>query len=858
MRPHLLLLTLGLFACERTDPTGKDGTTGDVTEPAVDSDADGFPADEDCNDGDAAIFPDANELCDGIDNDCDGVVDEDVTDTWYADTDGDGFGDPTTSEAACTAPEGFVPDATDCDDTDPDSFPGGIEVCDDRDNDCDTDVDEGVGSTWYADVDDDGYGDALVSVVACEAPEGYIADNTDCNDVEATAYPGATEVCDELDNDCDTDVDEGVQDTFYIDDDNDGWGAIDVTTEACTEPAGYATNPGDCDDDDDTVHPDATEVCNGQDDDCDALVDDDDSSLDTSTATSFYTDADSDGYGDPTTGSIACTAPSGTVSDGSDCDDTDSAVNPAATEVCNDQDDDCDTLVDDDDSSLDTTTATTWYTDADSDGYGLTSSATLACDAPSGSVSDDGDCDDTDSAVNPAATEVCNEVDDDCDTLVDDADSSLDSSSTTTWYVDTDGDGYGAASTASSSCEAPTAGVADGGDCDEGDVAIHPGATEVCDGDDNDCDGDVDDDDSSLDTSTASTVYADSDGDGYGDPTTSDVACSPGSGWTSDNTDCDDDDASANPGETEVVDGVDNDCDGVGYDGTYNPAGDTTLTADAYEYTDFTIGSGVTVTVTGSDVLEVYVLGTADVQGALELVGEDGEDTAGFLSSNRAGGAGGGGGGASGGNGSSYYAGTGTAGSGTGGGGLANSSGVGGGGGGGGHATAGDAGDDGVCPSSRCGSTYTVPGGSAGAAVGTGTATLTAGSGGGGGGYGVADNCDGAGGGGGGGAVYLFADVLSVSGSIDVSGGDGGREPSGLDGGAGGGGSAGTLWLEALTSITVTGALYAEGGLGGTTSVGSSSAVPGAGGDGSDGYIWLDAPSVSDSGATVSPAWAVP
>jgi hypothetical protein len=111
----------------------------------------------------------------------------------------------------------------------------------------------------------------------------------------------------------------------------------------------------------------------------------------------------------------ACVQPSGTATDATDCDDAAAAVNPGATEVCNGIDDDCDALVDDADSSVDTATGSTWYADSDSDGYGDAGAGNAACVQPSGTVSDDQDCDDTDATVNPAAAEVCNGSDDDCD-----------------------------------------------------------------------------------------------------------------------------------------------------------------------------------------------------------------------------------------------------------------------------------------------------------------------------------------------------------------------------------------------------------------------------------------------------------
>jgi hypothetical protein len=167
-------------------------------------------------------------------------------------------------------------------------------------------------------------------------------------------------------------------------------------------------------------------------------------------------------------------------------------VNPGATEVCNGIDDDCDADIDDADSSLDTSSATTWYVDGDSDGYGGTST-TLACSQPSGTTATSTDCDDGAAAVNPGATEVCNGVDDDCDTDVDDDDSSLDLSTADTWYADSDLDGYGDATSTTLACDEPSGYSDDDSDCDDGDSDINPAATEVCNGYDDDCDGVADD-----------------------------------------------------------------------------------------------------------------------------------------------------------------------------------------------------------------------------------------------------------------------------------------------------------------------------------------------------------------------------
>ena len=157
---------------------GCSGDTKETGEP--DGDGDGYSAAEDCDDGNAAINPGATELCDGVDNNCENGIDEDTAEdaaTWYADSDGDSYGDSADSVNACEAPAGYVTDNTDCDDSRDDVNPAGTEVCDDADSDedCDgnADDDDAQGadgqSSWYADSDGDSYGNAADSVNACEA-----------------------------------------------------------------------------------------------------------------------------------------------------------------------------------------------------------------------------------------------------------------------------------------------------------------------------------------------------------------------------------------------------------------------------------------------------------------------------------------------------------------------------------------------------------------------------------------------------------------------------------------------------------------------------------------------------------------
>lgn len=164
----LLLLMVSLLACPPVKDSG-----------SPDEDGDGYGRSKDCDDDDPWSSPGAVEVCDGIDNDCDGVVDDGPADgqTWYADTDADGYGDGSTPLVSCSAPRNTVSDATDCDDTAATVHPDGIEVCDGLDNDCDGQTDEeGAANSpiWYLDDDGDGYGAESSARPACDTIPGYI------------------------------------------------------------------------------------------------------------------------------------------------------------------------------------------------------------------------------------------------------------------------------------------------------------------------------------------------------------------------------------------------------------------------------------------------------------------------------------------------------------------------------------------------------------------------------------------------------------------------------------------------------------------------------------------------------------
>jgi MYXO-CTERM domain-containing protein len=273
----------------------------------MDLDGDGVPRPADCDDADAAAT---------------------LPRTFWFDGDGDGHGRAGDPVEACVAPPGTVAVDDDCDDADPAVSPGADEVCDGVDQDCDGVPDDGlVVPTWYADADGDGHGDPLTGEVGCSQPSGSVADGDDCDDGDASVHPGADEVCDGLDQDCDADADEGAVDatTFYGDADGDGYGDPAAPELACEAPDGAVDNGDDCDDGEPEAHPGGVEVCDGIDQDCDGTVD-----RDAIDAPEWYPDADGDGLGDGESPTRACDPPPGTVAEPGDCDDAD----PSRTTDC--------------------------------------------------------------------------------------------------------------------------------------------------------------------------------------------------------------------------------------------------------------------------------------------------------------------------------------------------------------------------------------------------------------------------------------------------------------------------------------------------------------------------------------------
>ncbi len=592
----------------------------------------GYVADAtDCDDNDASVNPASTELCNYIDDNCDGEIDEYVVSTFYADMDMDGFGDLNSAVFDCQTPTDYVTNSDDCDDamvtyldTDGDGnggltldacgvdsntdcdddnnsiYSGANEICGDGiDQDCSgsdlncpvpgcmdnlacnfneladvTDASCIYPTDFYLDADADGFGDNNNVTSACSQPAGYVTNDFDCNDSEllyldadgdgfgsetfaacgvsnlddcndgnALVFPGAAEVCNESDDNCDGEADEFVLTEFYADLDDDGFGDANNTTFACSSPVGFVTNADDCDDsmvtyadadqdgvgfgsmeacgvslynndcDDNNMNlfPGNAEVCNGVDDNCDAVADE-------GALSTLYADVDGDGFGDANSSIEGCLSLNpgfvldntdcndnaityndndgdgwgsgealacGNSASNEDCDDANAALFPTQAEVCNGIDDNCN-------GQSDEGVLLTFYYDGDADGFGNVDSTELACAPSTGFVSNSDDCNDAQVS-----------------------------------YADADGDGFGTG-------EAIACGIASNNtDCDDNNNGIFPSQLETCNSIDDNCDGEVDE-------FVLNTYYADADADGFGDANTTSFSCAPAFGFVSNSDDCDD------------------------------------------------------------------------------------------------------------------------------------------------------------------------------------------------------------------------------------------------------------------------------------------------------------------------------
>lgn len=244
---------------------------------------------------------------------------------------------------------------------------------------------------FYADADEDGFGNNLLSVLACNAPPGYISDNTDCNDLDAAIHPGALEICNGSDDDCNLIIDDELPVyNYFLDVDGDSFGDLFslLTTCAETPPPGYVVDNTDCDDFEDLIH--------------EPIL--------------YFADVDGDLYGNPLNSEFFCNIfpPAGYVNNYLDCNDENTYVNPLSNEICNDIDDNCNEDIDEG------LALYTLFIDADNDFFGNAFIDTTSCLAEiAGYVSNNLDCNDSNSSIYPGAVELLNSTDDNCNNLID-------------------------------------------------------------------------------------------------------------------------------------------------------------------------------------------------------------------------------------------------------------------------------------------------------------------------------------------------------------------------------------------------------------------------------------------------------
>lgn len=432
----------------------------------VDNDGDGFDNTQDCNDDNPDINPGATELCDGLDNNCNGQIDE-------------GFGNDSAPVLTCASSTNNSISVTW--NVNPQVsfyivYVDGVFVLETEDTSFTVDgLEQNEEATVTVEAVYDNGCNNLTSTITCltldlDDNDGDGFDNSiDCDDNDPNINPNATEVCDGVDNNCDGQIDEGFQivtapiimcnatansisfewnnqaaaqeyelvfetpagtftvispeTNFNVDQLAEGDKVIFTviaisggdcpsasSTICCNASAiqdadgdGY-DNTADCDDTNPAINPDAVEECDGVDNNCDGQIDEG------FTLTIYYGDSDGDGFGDPNAPIEACAAPNGYTDNEDDCDDQNSTVYLGAPELCDGLDNNCDGQIDEG------LTFTIYYADTDGDGFGDPNNAFENCELTQGLVENDFDCDDTDAAINPDAEEINgNGIDEDCD-----------------------------------------------------------------------------------------------------------------------------------------------------------------------------------------------------------------------------------------------------------------------------------------------------------------------------------------------------------------------------------------------------------------------------------------------------------
>ncbi|MBK7426238.1 MAG: T9SS type A sorting domain-containing protein [Saprospiraceae bacterium] len=485
----------------------------------------------------------------------------------YADTDGDGFGDPNsimTFGGSCGM--GFVADNNDCDDNSSTINPNATEICNGVDDNCDTEIDEGVLTTYYQDLDGDTFGNPSVTQQACSPPEGYVTNFNDCNDNDALA-PAVTFTRDTL----------AIQDfeltpalptwsftgpVIY----NSGFSGANAAPD--NSPIGISgsrawettSNSGGLALEFDNINIpagyDSVRVqfrlaamnlnsTGGGPDNLDYVL----TQVSLDNGTTYYSRlrirgavADNSYWAYDATGVAKVYYQP----------QTEVMFQPINTGLATDLGySTCEILFPGNVSQVkikitgrSSSSTDTWMID-----NVLIAGEIINLDADCDGYASDTDCNDNNPAINPAATEICDGVDNDCDGLMDEGLTFV------IYYPDTDGDGYGTGA-GTSLCTNPGTGfVTLGGDCNDSNPDINPGETEVCDGMDNDCDMLADE------GLTFTTYYTDADGDGYGTGAGQSLCANPGVGFATQAGDCADGNPTVNPGEEEICNNeIDDNC----------------------------------------------------------------------------------------------------------------------------------------------------------------------------------------------------------------------------------------------------------------------------------------------------------
>ena len=505
----------------------------------------------------------AAEVCDGVDNNCDGQTDEEDAAgcvVYYKDLDSDGFGLSDDFKCLCSPdPTNYkAPEGGDCNDGASQINPGQVELCNGKNDDCDELIDEedALGCKDYlADVDKDGWGDELDKVCLCEPDLVHNSQKPgDCNDGNENSYPGAPETCGDGDTNCDGKVappnTPGCID-FFFDGDKDGFGIATDKKCLCAEDTPWsATEAGDCNDENKAIKPGASELCDTIDNDCDTSVDEP-GALDCET---YYKDADKDGFGDAGDTSCQC-GPQGSYTTlvPGDCNDGNDFISPNAKEKCDGFDNDCDKEIDEKDAEG----CAIYYLDEDQDKFGTSDFQCLCKKTAPYTATEQGDCDDELEEVAPGKPELCEDLtDNDCNGFIDEEGAE----NCTTYFLDSDEDGYGVTSEAKCLC-GPTGSftAALGGDCKDNDKLVSPKAGEVCDnGVDNNCNQEVDEEDAA----DCQVYYEDLDKDGWGLEGSKKCLCAPALPYLASKFgDCKDSSEDINPDVAEACgDNVDNNC----------------------------------------------------------------------------------------------------------------------------------------------------------------------------------------------------------------------------------------------------------------------------------------------------------